>query len=328
MSVALGLMMDLAVVAMGGGECAVESGRGVATAHVVPEGVAPFDLYLNGLPFTALPGPRAGAARFQVRGVIRFSATGSDLRFAVAKPIEVADGMVHLVAGQEVYEGRAAGAALDGQVALEENVHLEGAKVPCAALTLDEVEPPEGAAKEHKGDGTSWLPRRKRVMFHERPGAGAEVALVMADFSSGVSFDRSAARPGWMRLRYANWRGASIEGWVAERDVRPMDGLSMTGSGSSHCCGMGLRGGVSSDTYVGPVQVVAGSVVLAEPGRGRWAEVPAEVELQVRHERGEKWVKIEEIPGIGGPCDRSMEHAWVALESVKFPPEAGDRGKR
>jgi hypothetical protein len=324
------LLIALDLVAPAGqGGCVVRAPSTDLMVQVAPEGVAPFSLGLEAQPVAVrVPEKAARRVAVEVSGPLLFHASAEGVSYTAAVPAEAAGGLARL--GQSAHSERlvAQGARAVGAFELDDGVEAEPLSVACAQLTLESVHREWPAEKEEPREGgLDFLPRGRRLVFRERPGAGAEVRVTLKSPSTFYMGGRGESG-GWRRVEWSGGDGALLRGWVESASIKRVGSeLHFAGiGGSTHCRAGCARGqGYGPGLYVGPAELRAGAAVFAtEQGRGRWAAVRERASFAVEHWRGARFVTLRSVPGLEEGCD-SLEHAFVAVEDVTFPASAGPR---
>ena len=305
--------------------CLVRSRAGSLQVRVSPRGSGGFALALDGIPMLLVPGARATV---HVLGPFAFRASATNVEYAVARPIDVAAGMVRLRSNARVTRARAVGADARGVIGIGAAVEVHGADVPCDALTLDDVPRTAFPLERGPADGVDenvpgWIPARRTTVLREEPGRGARIVLTAADRDE-LRFIEREAQGEWRRVLFDDG-SSTVEGWTRTSSLRPERdgpfGIGMSGVGEG--CG-GSGDGMNPDVFDGDAVVDFGTTVFAAPGRAPWASVRTGEPLHIVHLRGERWATIANVPGMAETC-MSLQHAFVLAESVRFPGSAGPR---
>jgi hypothetical protein len=312
-------LFDLAVTTLAApGGCAIRGSKAELGVRIdAGEGIAPFTVVENAQPYAIRPSEKSAKRQpIEVDGLLRFRGTVGEIEMAVASPVDLLNGMVHLAPGAQVGEPRARGKDAVSTVTLEDEVKLEDLAVPCDALTADAVGRDAKETQERElGEERELV--GPRVTFRAGPGSGDSVVLHILKQRTVIV--RQNTRDGrWAQVTYRSWTGSSVQGWIPASHLRSLGGISLSGIGSSsHCCG-GRMVGYGNNTYRGPATVEKSTTVYGAPGKGPWATVTRTDTVQVQWDRGEPWARITETPNVSEGCGE-LEHAWVPIERLQIP---------
>jgi hypothetical protein len=306
----------LAFSANAAAQCEV---RGVLASEdyvtVRPDGVAPIELRVFE-PIVARPRSDRGLPAVSIRGALELTAEGTALTFRVARTLE--SGPLSISPYARIASIRARGERVIANVHLIPGVVARAVTIDCAALTIGEHEPSE--ARWQTGDGTQWMPRASTLAIRAQPDAPP--IHIAVDHASLLRVMRLEQRGDLWRVAWTESYGSSIEGWVHRAALAPSDlgGAPDWWHGGN---GQGCGGfGPARDVIREDATLIAGAEIFAEPGRGRWALVPADTVQLVEHTPGSEWVRLTHIDAMTerGLCDQ-LARAWVRRSDVVFAPE-------
>lgn len=329
-------------------ECFVR-GDDVKLENVIvhPPGDDVFDVTIEGMSIAAkLPTRRGKRAQLTVDGVISFAGTAIDVWYTVNRPLDLAQGMVHLQRGAQVVHAHAKGNTVVAMVATWADDVLEGedaepdelvgeVAIPCAALSLGEASDDAQADDQPNdplGDDTFWAPRQPRSRITLRAGPDSHAPSVVFEYpncENCIALERIEERNGWMRVGRRGWR-AIVTGWVPKSMLQRDEAAD--GGRSGGCHGDHGQGGYGhgwvrrpEGLYEGPARVKTGTVVYSdEAERGGWATVKQEATFGVSYVRGEDWAQLEDIPGLAP----GFHPAHVRATSVIFPEQPASQAAR
>jgi hypothetical protein len=308
-------MLHFAVTAPPPPTCVVRVAKGnVPRMSVSPDHGPSFDVKLTGLPMTVTPGTTPDApAWVDVHGLFELAGKTQELLYRPKKALELASGMVRVGTHGRIVALRAAETGGLAKVAVGGEASAVDVPIACDLLTLaDEVWPPP----DYVAPQVAYAPITEEWRVFASPGSTTSVAMHGAPPLAVLG--RAGA---WMRVKVAVADDTRITGWVRADQVEERSGG--VGYGESGCgrgCGIGLPTG-QDGLYEGKARIGKGTALHDTPGGGTWAVLSRDAELEVRHARGEAWVRVLETPGISDDpdCDGNR-HAFVPVGSVVFTP--------
>ncbi len=299
-------------------QCVVSAQRGtVVGLQVSPaDGIAPFTVSAVATTVRATldnPGP----ARVHVDASLAFDATHTvaDLRPMVARPVDLAGGVVHLAPGTPLQAVRANGSSIDAEIEPIAGVHVP-IQVDCARLTFDGANTPLDLAEGRGQRAPFWMPRRPSLRIVAQPG-GPDGVDVRVDANAAFEFRALAVRGAWLQMEVRFGHGSRLAGWVAQADVERYDQPNAYGVGGLGSIGAGADPHSGEGRYYGPATIDVATPVTSDRERGAWAIVRVATGFTVDHQLGDPWVAIAEAPGVRGMG--AAPRAWVPLARVHFP---------
>lgn len=295
------------------GTCALATKRSPPlVVEVAPKEVSPFKLRLVGVAATIEPGGLETPAAVHVTGALVFDARlGNDqIPARLARAVDDRSGMVHLARATErlTLHANVRAKLVDADVELP-GVTLRGLTLPCDALTLEEVEPPE-ASLEDAGE-TRYVAKGAALHLRSAPGGrGAAIEVAVAD-PGALELARVEEQAGWMRVT-AGWPdGTTLQGWV-KRDELVLEGVRhervgelVPRAGEAPTCEPPR---VAANERIVTARVAVGTRVFAARYLGPWAKVVDGSKLLLRVRPKDDWVELVGVPGVA--C--ALDDAWIA----------------
>ncbi len=266
---------------------------------------------------------RRAPTRLAVRDPLSFEGeTRADVPYAIARPVDVANGAIHLAPATPITRVVPDGVDVRVDVDLADGVSVRGLPLGCAALALHATAPaaPPTAADE------GLLSRGAILHLFAAPGAESEAVAVRLSHPTEVVLSETGRRDGWVRVWRSFDTGASLVGWVEESAIRPLTRPPRERNGEEHVTRERVQPPCEprvAGFYLGPARVAAGTEVrTAAPDGPVWART-VKRDVVVRTLEDPAWVVLETIEGmeVGGRCSAHLTAAYVPRASITFPSD-------
>jgi hypothetical protein len=339
---ALGIGMPAAARAacrvVGQEELALADGKIV----IHPRAQSPFEVSVYAGTARVTLGSRGAVVPLEVEGTLSFKAEARGLRYSVKTEYGTPDGMVRLLPGAHFIGLRARGDDAVGAVVMTADDYLPGddkppdevieaVPVPCAALTLDQVDRDFDLDLRRTfglgTDGTWWDVKgaHDTVELRSQPRESAPKRTVTNRVNADGHFawGRLESRGEWVKVARLG-ENLALVGWIRRSALErtEYEGGRSGGCYGRHGPGLFRRAPQPPATkYEGPAHVAIGTTVFADRDRGPWATVRTDELFKVRWDEGVPWARLTEIPGVGG----FELSAYVPASSITPAPSGNQK---
>jgi hypothetical protein len=307
---------------------------------VTPKGAARIALYVRDQRVTLTPAVEA-PARVHLTGALELDAVAAPdrLPLRIATDTDAYNAMVHLARDTGGVPGgivlhkvvRGSYAEVDVRVG---DVKIAGLLLPCSALTLDAVAPPEMSGGE-TGDEDRFVAKTNVLHLRAFPNRGSQIDLELGQ-PDAIEFRRVEAQGRWWRISHVWLDGTSLDGWVQADALAPAkhgalhDSPGYEPPTSTPC----TRAPKARDNErLARATIAAGTKVFAGRDVGEWATVRTTEPVTVRYLARDEWMELVTVPGLASASEcpegsTVLEDAWVpraavhlldATEGVKTP---------
>jgi hypothetical protein len=311
----------------GHGTCVV-AGKKVSpfVVDVAPKGASPFKLRVEGLAAEVATGGLEQPALVTVRTPLAFVATvaADGIPARTRRTVDAFNGMVRLAPATEKLTLHAAlrSRQVDATVRLG-GVELRGLILPCDALTLDDVTPPNLQLVEGEG-GEHFAPAGKLLHWRTGPGQGPTMEVAV-DEPQALDLRRTEEHGDWVRVTTRWPDGTTLAGWVRRQELAAPSGHGLVGDNLPLAATCTLGPTTRGAERIVDAPVATGTEVYAARYLGPWAKVADGSKLRLRVRPKDDWVEIVVAPGLASvtECASStvLLDAWVPRAAAKLPAE-------
>lgn len=314
------------------------------TLRVQPKDVPPFRIEaMREVTDAELARARTGTPRslnvpVRVKGRLSFAAVSVDVSFHLDQPTAPVDWHgAEFPEGMRVFDVAADpdGVTLRGTLDFEYGAATARVRLSCDALRLPQQAPPRARAPVGGGGGRtghfidpareqSWLPRGRLLEIRNRDRLDSKEPLTLHIARPGI-FLFTGIRDGgtvdviWLRSSIHSG-GIYLSGQVPLVQLRPVGAEVREEPAPKLPPWQPERCEDPPGVYRGPAKISMGTMVYAQPGRGEWATILDDRDVEVRYKEGEPWAAVTVVPGLfeQGGCD-DLAHAFIPTSALQRP---------
>lgn len=282
--------------------------------------------------------PSSSSVPVRVEKGLSFSASSIDVSFHLDRLTTPVDRSgVEFPEGMRVFDVAAEpdGLTLRGTLDFEYGAATARVRLSCDDLRLPEQSPPRPPNHVFGGGGRtghfieqmkerSWLPRGRVLELRNGDRYGTKEPLILRITRPGIFLftgirDGSTVDIIWIRSSI-HIGGIYLSGQVPLSQLREVSAQVTEEPAPKLPPWQPERCDDPPGVYRGPAKIAVGTPVYAQPGRGEWATILDDKDVEVRYKEGDPWAAVTVVPGLfeRGGCD-DLAHAWIATSALSRP---------